>query len=43
MTVAFLFDAGAQVLVKAAEARDIVWMNYDLICFDQFLGIGRVT
>jgi hypothetical protein len=34
VTVAFLLDASVQVLVKAAEAKEIVWINADLTCSD---------
>jgi hypothetical protein len=42
VTVAFLLDANAQVLVKAAEAKEIVWRNADLIVDDHCLGTGRL-
>ena len=31
VTVAFLFEPRAQVLEKTADARDIVWINADLM------------
>ena len=41
VTVALLFEARAQVLVKALEASEMVWMNADLMCFDYCRGTGR--
>ena len=40
--VAFRLEARAQVLLKVAEASEMVWMKADLICLAHCRGTGRV-
>jgi hypothetical protein len=42
VTVAFLFEAKVQVLVKVAEGREMVWRNADLMQEGHCRGTGSV-